>query len=364
MQIKELTDALESAIPCCSAEDFDNVGLLVGDGCAEIESALLAHDVTLAVLDEAKRKGAGLVIAFHPILFSGLKRIANQNYVARIVMKAIREGIALYAMHTNLDNYEKGTSYAMAAHLGLKNQQVLLPKRRTIKKLSTFVPVSEAENLRRALFQAGAGHIGNYSHCSFNFDGLGTYRGEAGANPVVGARFSLHVERETCVTVVFPKHLEPGVLQALFAAHPYEEVAYDVVSLDNSNPYRGMGCIGDLAVAQTERDFLNLLKQKLGLQVLRHSCFTDKKIKRVAWVGGSGRFAIAAAQAQHADAFVSGDLTYHTFFEAEGKILLADVGHYESEFIATEVIRHLIAEKFPKFAAALSETNTNPVHYF
>ncbi len=364
MQIKELTKALESVIPRCSAEDFDNVGLLVGDGCAEIESALLAHDITAAVLDEAEQRRAGLVIGFHPILFSSLKRITNQTYVERIVMKAIREDIALYAMHTNLDNYERGTSYAMAAHLGLRNHKVLLPKRRTIKKLSTFVPVSEAEALRQALFQAGAGHIGNYSHCSFSFDGAGTYRGESGANPVIGTRFSLRVERETCVTVIFPKHLEAAVLQALFEAHPYEEVAYEVISLDNANPHWGMGRIGDLADALAERDFLSLLKRELGLEVIRHSGFTDKEIKRVALLGGSGRFAIPAAKAQGADAFVSGDLTYHSFFEADGQLLLADVGHYESEFLATEVIRDLIVEKFPKFAVALSETNTHPIHYF
>lgn len=364
MRISQLTDALEAVVPRSLAEDFDNVGLLVGDPQADVDKVLLAHDVTQAVLDEAIQKGAGLVIAFHPIVFAGLKHLTGQTYVERIVAMALRKGIAIYAMHTNLDNYERGTNHAMAVHLGLKEPKVLLPKRNTIKKLTTYVPLAAAEGLRHALFQAGAGHIGNYSHCSFNFDGEGTYRGEAGSNPTLGTRFSLHVERETCVTVVFPSQLERRVLRALFEMHPYEEVAYGIVTLNNANPYQGMGRIGTMDEAMDERAFLDFLKRKLSLKTLRHSDFTGRRVRRVALLGGSGSFAIGAAKAQGADAFVSGDLKYHNFFEAEGRLLLVDAGHYESEFLAVHTIRGLIKEKFPRFATILSEKHRNPIHYF
>ena len=290
--------------------------------------------------------------------------MVGQNYAARIVAEALRKGIALYALHTNLDNYEKGTNYAMARLLGLKAHEVLLPRERGLKKLTAYVPSADAEALRKALFQAGAGHIGNYSHCSFDFEGVGRFQAEAGAHPVVGEAFSLHVERETCVTVVLPAHLEARVLRALFEAHPYEEVAYEVTALDNCHPHQGMGRIGQLEHALEERSFLHFLKEKLSLKILRHSALLGSPIRRVALLGGSGSTAIAAAKAQGADAFVSGDLKYHNFFEAEEKILLVDAGHYESEHLAVRVIRDLIREKFPMFAVALSKKYSSPIHYF
>ena len=364
MLIKDIIEALEKDAPLQYAEDFDNVGLLVGDKNTKATSALITLDTTEAVVDEAIAKNCNLIISFHPIIFKGLKSLTGKNYVERAVLKAIKNDIAIYAIHTALDNYKKGVNAMLCDQLNLINQRILIPQKQTIKKLTTFVPKAEAEQLRNALFDAGAGSIGNYSNCSFNVDGIGTFNANQDANPTIGKKGETHYENETQTNITFPKHLETKILSTLFKTHSYEEVAYEISTLENTNQSIGMGMIAQFEQEMEEKDFLNYLKDKMKAPYVRHTQLLNKKIKKVAVLGGSGSFAIGAAKASGADAFVTADLKYHDFFQAENNILLVDIGHYESEQYTKNGLVAILTKKIPNFAFVLSNTNTNPVKYF
>ena len=364
MLIKDIIEALEKDAPLQYAEDFDNVGLLVGDKNTKATSALITLDTTEAVVDEAIAKNCNLIISFHPIIFKGLKSLTGKNYVERAVLKAIKNDIAIYAIHTALDNYKKGVNAMLCDQLNLINQRILIPQKQTIKKLTTFVPKAEAEQLRNALFDAGAGSIGNYSNCSFNVDGIGTFNANQDANPTIGKKGETHYENETQINITFPKHLETKILSTLFKTHSYEEVAYEISTLENTNQSIGMGMIAQFEQEMEEKDFLNYLKDKMKVPYVRHTQLLNKKIKKVAVLGGSGSFAIGAAKASGADAFVTADLKYHDFFQAENNILLVDIGHYESEQYTKNGLVAILTKKIPNFAFVLSNTNTNPVKYF
>lgn len=363
MKISEITAALEKLAPLAYAEDFDNTGLLVGNQHAEVSKILVTHDTLETVVDEAIEKGANLIVSFHPILFTGLKKITGKTYVERVVMKAIQHEINIYATHTALDNSRLGVNYAIAQQLELKNSTILLPKKNSIFQLVTYVPKGHASIVRKALAEAGAGSIGNYDACSFNVEGIGTFRPNNQANPYIGEIGKIQYENEIRISVIFEIHKKHEVLKALLDSHPYEEVAYEVMALENENPTIGMGMIGELENAMSETDFIQFLKEKMKTAVVRHSALLDKPIQKVAVLGGSGSFAIPAAIGQQADAFVTADLKYHDFYQAENKILLTDIGHYESERYTKDLLSAYLSEKFPNFAVLKSEINTNPVHY-
>jgi dinuclear metal center YbgI/SA1388 family protein len=371
MKIKDITKILNDWAPLHYAEDFDNTGLLVGDENTEVEGILVALDTLEKVVDEAIAKNCNLIVGFHPIVFSGLKKITGKNYVERSLIKALKNDIAIFALHTALDNSPIGVNNMMCEKLGLSNRKIMIPKAGNIKKLVTYVPKNEAEKVREALFEAGAGSIGNYDNCSFNTDGTGTFKGNEDSNPTVGERGKIHSEPETQLNLTFPKHLESQVLKTLFKNHRYEEVAFEISTLDNFNQNLGMGMLGELPEALPEKDFLRLLQKTFGTGFIRHSNLLKKEIKKVAVLGGSGAFAIPNAIRGNADAFVTADLKYHDFFKAEEKILLADIGHYESEQFTKNLIHGFLTKKICNFAPAplksgivLSETNTNPVQYF
>ncbi|WP_248723725.1 Nif3-like dinuclear metal center hexameric protein [Seonamhaeicola sp. ML3] len=364
MIIQDVIDHLEELAPLAYAEDFDNVGLLVGDKKEKLTGILVTLDTLEAVVDEAITNNCNLIISFHPIIFKGLKKITGKTYVERVILKAIKHGIAIYAIHTALDNAIQGVNAMICNKLGLKNKNILIPQGGTIKKLTTYVPKHEAEQLRKALFAAGAGNIGNYSNCSFNTDGLGTYQGNEDSNPTIGEKGKTHEEEETQVSVIFAKHLESNIIKTLIKTHSYEEVAYEVFTIENRNKDIGMGMIGELNTPMTEEDFLAFLKSTMKTGCIRHSSFLNKEVKKVAVLGGSGSFAINAAKANGADAFVTADLKYHDFFMAENSILLADIGHYESEQYTKNLIVQYLTKKITNFAVVLSNTNTNPVKYF
>ena len=363
MTINDICKALEELAPLTYAEDFDNVGLLVGDANEEVSKVLITLDTLEEVVDEAVKKNCNLIVSFHPIIFSGLKKLTGSDYVQRAVIKAIQNKIAIYAIHTALDNNAQGVSAKMAAELQLKNTQVLLPKKGLIKKLSTYVPKASQDQLRSALFKAGAGAIGQYDSCSFSMDGQGTFRGNEQSNPSVGTPGKLHTEEEVLISVVFEKHLESKVLKALFHAHPYEQVAYELISTDNDHQYIGMGMIGELTRPISETVFLDTLKSTFNQSVIKHSKLLEKPIQKVAVLGGSGAFAIAAAKAAGADIYVSADFKYHDFYQAEGRLVLADIGHYESEQFTKNLLADYLTKKFRNFAVVLSEINTNPIKY-
>jgi len=363
MTVKDITKAIEELAPLHYAEDFDNVGLLVGSYNATVTGVLVTLDTLETVVDEAIENNCNLIVSFHPIIFSGLKKITGTSYVERVVLKAIQHNIAIYAIHTALDNSIKGVSAKMAEVLGLSNTKILLPKSGLIKKLTTYAPQKDAEKVRKALHDAGAGSIGNYSDCSFNTEGHGTYRGNSNSNPTIGKKGELHTENETFISVIFEKHLERNILSALHKFHPYEEVAYDIVTTDNVHQHIGMGMIGELATALSEKDFLKLLKDRFKLQVIRHSNLLEKPIKKVAVLGGSGSFAIEAAKHSGADVYISADFKYHDFYKAENQLVLADIGHYESEQFTKNLLADYLTKKFRNFAIILSKSITNPINY-
>lgn len=363
MIVKEVTDILEELAPLAQAEDFDNVGLLVGDSKNEVTGILVTLDTLENVVDEAIGHSCNLIVSFHPIIFSGLKKITGSNYVERVVLKAIQNGIAIYSMHTALDNSPDGVNSKICEVLGIVNTKILIPQQGSIKKLTTYVPKVEAPKLKDSLFEAGAGNIGNYSNCSFTIDGTGSYKGGENSTPTKGKVGQLHFEEETQINITFAAHNERKILQALFQNHPYEEVAYEVFSLDNRDQHIGIGMVGKLSEPMNEGDFLAFVKQKMNVSVIKHSQLLGKKVEKIAVLGGSGAFAISAAKASGADVFLTSDLKYHQFYEAESEMVIADIGHYESEQFTKNLLVDYLTEKIPNFAIRLSDSNTNPIKY-
>ena len=364
MKIKEIITELEQFAPLTLQESYDNAGLLIGDAANDCTGALITLDVTENVLEEAISKKLNLIISHHPLIFGGLKKITGTNATERITMKAIKNDIAIYAIHTNLDNVIDGVNAMICEKIGLKQIKPLAPGQKQLRKLITYCPVDHAEKIRDAIFEAGAGHIGNYDSCSFNGEGTGTFRALEGANPFVGEINELHREPEIRIESIFPFYLENKIIQALLSAHPYEEVAYDIYTLENKNQQTGAGMKGILEHPLPKMAFLQLLKEQFKTETIRYSDFNDKPIRSVAVCGGAGSFLIQKALSAGVDAFITGDIKYHDFFIPEGRILLADIGHYESEQYTKELLFNQITKIFPTFAVRISEHNTNSVHYF
>lgn len=364
MTVQQVITYLNELSPLSYAEDFDNVGLLVGDKNQEVTGILVSLDTLESIVDEAIEKKCNMIVSFHPIIFSAMKRITGQTYVERVVMKALRYGIAIFSLHTALDNSIKGVNYALGNALMLKHLKILIPQKNTLRKLVVYVPVDYAEKVRNALFEVGAGCIGNYSECSFSAQGVGTFKANDNAQPFVGKVNEQHQECEQRVEIVFHRHMLSVLIERLKQVHPYQEVAYDILSIENESTEIGMGMIGELPQPMSETEFLTYLKDKLSTPCIRHSSFTGKIISRVAVLGGSGAFAIGAALQAKVDAYVSSDFSYHEFYKAENQILLADVGHYESEQFTKNLIFEYLREKIPNFAVFLSNQNTNPINYF
>ena len=363
MKVREVTKVLEQIAPISLQESYDNSGLLLGHPEDDINKVLITLDVTEKVIQEAIQNNCNLIISHHPLIFSGLKSITGKNAVERIVEQAIKNNIAIYAIHTNLDNVDNGINAIICDKIGLKNCKILAPKKEILRKLVTFCPTDHVEKVRQAIFDAGAGNIGNYDSCSFNVSGTGSFKGSDESNPFVGEKGKLHYEDEVRIETVYPFYKENEILNALFEAHPYEEVAYDIYFLGNKFDRVGAGMIGELENEADEMDFLKSLKQTFGAGCVRHSNLLGKKIKKVAVCGGSGSFLIKNAIATQADIYITGDVKYHDFFEAEDKLIIADIGHFESEQYAKDLIYSVLKENFSNFAVLISKTNTNSVNY-
>ena len=363
MRIQKIIDVIEEWAPPSHAEDFDNVGLIIGDPHLECKGVLVTHDTLENVVEECIKKDFNLIVSFHPIIFSGLKKLTQSTYVEKTVSKAIKNDICVYAIHTALDNHRFGVSHALAENLGLNNIEVLSPKEKTIRKLTTYAPKNEAPMLLKKLYDAGAGKIGNYKECSFITTGKGTFKGNEKSNPNLGTKGEKTEVDEIQINLIFDFSSQQKILDTLFEAHSYEEVAYEVFSLENKNQTIGMGSVGQLENEMDEEEFINWVQNKLNIDMVRHSKKIGKKIKKVAVLAGSGSFAITKAKSANADAFITADLKYHDFFQAENKILLIDAGHYETEQFTKKLIHDNLIKKLPNFAIALSESITNPVNY-
>ena len=363
MKIAEIIQTIENFAPISYQEKYDNAGLIIGDKLTDCTGVLICLDSIEAVVDEAIAKNCNLIVAHHPIIFSGLKKINGKNYIERTIIKAIKNDIAIYACHTNIDNVRLGVSDVIAEKLNLKNRKILEPKKSILKKLFTYIPTKRKDDLLNALFAAGAGNIGNYSECSFSVEGNGTFKPNEFANPVVGENGIRSNENEAKIEVIFPYYLESKIIQTLKANHPYEEVAYEIISLDNAFQDVGSGMIGVLENEMDEMQFLSYLKEKMNTQCIRYTSLLNKPIKTVAVCGGAGSFLLNQAISQKADVFITGDFKYHQFFDADNQLIICDIGHYESEQFTSQLFNKIISEKFPNFAVQISTINTNPVNY-
>ncbi|NOY37183.1 MAG: Nif3-like dinuclear metal center hexameric protein [Chlorobi bacterium] len=364
MKLADVVGELNRFAPPAYQEDYDNSGLIVGDPAMEVSGILLSTDTTEAVVHEAIGKGANLIVSHHPLIFQGLKKITGRNYVERTVLLAIRNGIALYAGHTNFDSIYGGVNHQIAEKLGLTKTSILVPKTGALKKLVTFVPQSHADVVRMAIFNAGAGSIGAYDQCSYNVSGRGSFRGGEQTHPFTGSPGKLHFEEEIRIETIFPDLYREQIIQALLEAHPYEEAAYDIYPLENSYPKIGMGLTGYLEKPVNEETFLKDLKKTFAAGCIRHTPLLGKPVRKVAVCGGSGSMLLPDAIRLKADIFISADFKYHQFFNADGRIVIADIGHYESEQFTKEIFYKILTGKFPKFAVHFSEINTNPIKYF
>ncbi len=362
--LREIISYLEGLAPKALQESYDNSGLQVGDPGMDITGILVALDVSEEVMLEAEKLGFNLVLSHHPVIFGGLKSLTGRSAPERIVKLAIQKDIAIYSGHTNFDAISGGVNSALADRLGLVDQQILSPMSGGLLKIVVYVPHAQLEELRQAMFEAGAGKLGEYDSCSFNLEGSGTFRGGEGSQPFAGETGVFHQEPETRLETIVPAHLRAKVVNAMCAAHPYEEVAYDIYSLENEDPRRGMGMIGRLEYPMDEEVFLGFLKDRFRASVVRHTSLLGKPVRKVAVCGGSGSFLLGKAKAKGADVFVTGDMKYHQFFEAEGQLVVMDIGHFESEQFTRELFYDLLMKKFPKFAVRLSETEQNPIKYF
>jgi dinuclear metal center YbgI/SA1388 family protein len=362
--IKDVAQYLESLAPGAYQEEYDNSGLLTGRPSDIVKGSLITLDCTEEVVDEAISKGCNLIVAHHPIIFKGLKKITGQNYVERTIIKAIKNDIAIYAIHTNLDNVHTGVNKKIADKIGLKNVHILVPKKETLSKLVTFTPKKNTAEVLQALHESGAGNIGNYKNCSFKVLGEGTFMPNELANPHIGTANKPETVEEERIEVIFPSHLSSAIIDTLKKIHPYEEVAYYLSSLENENQEVGAGIVGELETAMEPTEFLAHVKKTMNTGCIRFTPVLNQKIKRVAVCGGAGNFLLAKAKASGAQAFISADFKYHEFFDAEGQIMIADIGHYESEQFTKDLLVDVLKEKFTTFAINFSKSITNPISYF
>ncbi len=363
MKAKELINYLENIIPLYIQEEYDNSGLIIGNENEYISKALITLDCTEEVIDEAIENNCNIIIAHHPILFNGIKKITGSNYTEKVIFKAIKNNISIYAIHTNLDNYFFGVNKKICDKLKIQNCEILAPKDSLFYKLIIYCPSINAEKIRTIICENGAGYVGNYSFCTFSTTGIGSFKGNQNSKPYVGKKEKIHKEKETKIEVIIPANLKNKMTSIIIKEHPYEEPAFDFIPLKNNNLKIGSGMIGELDEEMEVYDFLNFIKKVMKAKCIRHTKIIKKKIKKIAVCGGSGRFLLEKAINKNADIFISSDFKYHDFFDANDKIIVADIGHYESEQYTKELIKDILKEKFPKFATHLSQTNTNPINY-
>ena len=364
MKIATIAAALEQIAPLSLQENYDNAGLLTGNAAWECSGIMICLDATEQVIQEAIQQKCNLLVSHHPIIFGGLKKITGKNYVEQTIIAAIKNDMAIYAIHTNLDNILSGVNGKMADMLELINRRILQPKEGLLKKLIVFVPKASLETVRSALFEKGAGHIGHYSECSFSTEGTGTFMADSFANPFVGKAGERHYENEIKLEMVFPNWLQPALIKAVEETHPYEVPAVDIFSMENKFEQFGSGLIAETQEPISEIAFLRLIKEKFNLQTLRHTPFTNRLIQKVALCGGAGSFLIKKALSHSADIYITADVKYHEFFDADGKMLIADIGHYESEQFTIDLLFDILKQKFPTFAVLKTTVKTNPVSYF
>ncbi len=361
--VNDVCIALEELAPLALQESYDNAGLLLGNRSMDLSAILICIDITEEVIQEAIDNNCNMIVSHHPLIFKGLKSITGKNMVERCVITALQNNIAIYASHTNLDSVSNGVSAKMAEKIGLLNTRILETRKDALLKLVCFVPDEYLEKVRTAIFLAGGGQIGEYDSCSYSNSGEGTFRANENANPFVGKIDEIHAESEKRLEVVLPEYLKVKVTKAILDIHPYEEPAFDFISIANDWSSVGFGIIGELETTMSEKDFLLKLKECFKVEYIKHTAFINKKVNKIALCGGSGAGLLHTAIGNGADVYVSADFKYHDYFLPEGRLLIADIGHFESEQYTKDIIFDQLTKKFPKFALRFSEINTNPINY-
>ncbi len=364
MIIKDIISKLENLAPVEYSEKYDNIGLIIGSSFKKVNNILITLDVTEKVVYESINKKCNLIISFHPIIFKPINSITYKSTKEKIIILSIKNNISIYVIHTNLDMVWNGSTSYISNLLKIKREKVLIPKKGTMKKLSTYVPVNYANKVRNSLFKAGAGNISNYSNCSYNFDGFGSYIGNKNSNPFLGKKEVINFEKETCINVIFPYYKLKKIKKALFKSHPYEEVAYEIYSISNTNPYIGLGFVGHLKKEISEYEFLLFLKKKMNLFYIQHTNFLNRNVKKISIITGSGQIGIDYAIKEKSDVFITSDLKYHDFFKSENKILIVNIDHYKSEKLNKKLLKTFINNSFPTIFVYESKINTNPIKYF
>lgn len=363
LTVRDILNLFEKFAPFSLQESYDNSGLQIGNPADEVSGILISLDCLEVTLDEAIEKKCNLIVCHHPLIFRGIKSITGKNYTERIIIKAIENQIAILAVHTNLDNVKSGVNARIAEKLKLQNRKILKPKESTLIKLVTFVPMESHTKVLNALFAAGCGEIGNYSEASFNSKGTGTFTPNDMANPHIGTANLREEVSETKIEVILERYRLKNALEALLQSHPYEEVAYDLIPLENIHAGIGSGMVGELPVAVSASEFLQTLKSVFHVPMVKHTALIKNEIKKVALCGGSGLFLLPDAMRSGADIYITSDVKYHDYFDADGKIILADIGHYESEQFTSELIQKVILEKHRALTVFIADNETNPVHY-
>ncbi|WP_200976192.1 Nif3-like dinuclear metal center hexameric protein [Echinicola sp. 20G] len=361
--IRDVVSYLESIAPPAYQESYDNAQLITGNPDDKVKGILCTLDVTEEVVQEAIDLGCNMIVAHHPIVFKGLKSLTGKNYVERTVIKAIKNDIAIFAIHTNLDNIHTGVNKRICDKIGLTNTKVLAPKKGLLSKLTTFIPTEETDKVLEGLYNAGAGDIGEYSNCSFSVEGTGSFLPSDQSNPTIGEKGTISKVKENRIEVIFPSYLQGNILKALKETHPYEEVAYYLQSIENENQEVGSGMVGELNEEMEEKSFLLHLKESMHLSVIKHTSLRNKPIRKVAVCGGAGIFLLGAAKRAKADMFITSDIKYHEFFDAENQIVISDIGHYESEIYTKDLLLELLSQNFSNIALYLTKVITNPITY-
>ncbi|MEG0499933.1 MAG: Nif3-like dinuclear metal center hexameric protein [Rikenellaceae bacterium] len=363
MVVSEVIKIIEGFAPPALAENFDNVGLMVGDKSMRVRGILLTLDVVEESVDEAVERGLNLIITHHPLIFSPLKSLTGKNYIERVLIRAIKQGVAIYSAHTNLDSVQQGVSFRLGEKLGLQKMQVLRPVKNNLLKLVVYSPFNYSNGIRKALADSGAGFIGQYDSCSFSAMGEGRFRATAGLRPFVGSVGELHTEKEERIETVVQRHKLAETLVQLRRVHPYEEMAYDVMPLENMDPSVGLGVIGEFSEEMDVYDFLGGVKKILQIPMIKYSAPVKNRIRRVALCGGAGASFINDAINSGADIYVTGDLKYHDYFVPDGRITIADIGHFESEQFTLDIFNDVLIKKITNFTVCKTALNCNPINY-
>lgn len=359
----DIAGFMEEFAPTFLAEDWDNVGLLVGSRSQEVRRVLVCLEVSAKVVEEAVSKKIDLILSHHPMIFKGLKRIVADDFSGGLLYKLIRNNIGVYSAHTNLDVTDHGINEHLADIMGLKNAKNLNPyQSEDLYKVVVFVPERDVDRVREAMCSAGAGWLGNYSDCTFMTKGTGTFKPLEGTHPYIGTQGTLEKVDEYRLETVVPKSRMGCVISAMLKAHPYEEVAYDTYLLKLKGKEYGLGKYGSLEVPMSFDAFVRHVKNKLNISTVRLIGQPPKEVQTAAVFCGAFDDNFSAVVRNRIDVLIAGDVKHHTAFDmAAAGICVIDAGHFATERIMVPHLTEILSKKFPELEVIASEVEEDPI---